>query len=152
MVINKWDIIPNKDAVLKSLSDRLEKSFPQAAGITTVKLSALTGKNIDTLMPAVLKSYETWNRRVSTAQLNNWLAGVLERHPPPLASNKRRIRLRYVTQPKARPPTFAIFGNRPEDLPASYVRYLENSLRDEFNLAGTPIRINMRKGKNPYNN
>jgi len=152
LVINKWDIIPNKDAVLKSLSDRLEKSFPQAAGITTVKLSALTGKNIDTLMPAVLKSYETWNRRVSTAQLNNWLAGVLERHPPPLASNKRRIRLRYVTQPKARPPTFAIFGNRPEDLPDSYVRYLENSLRDEFNLAGTPIRINMRKGKNPYNN
>ena len=89
---------------------------------------------------------------MSTAQLNNWLAGVLERHPPPLASNKRRIRLRYVTQPKARPPTFAIFGNRPEDLPDSYVRYLENSLRDEFNLAGTPIRINMRKGKNPYNN
>ena len=152
LVINKWDIISDKGAALNSLRDRLDKSFPQAAGITTVKLSALTGKNIDKLMPAVLKSYETWNRRVSTAQLNNWLAGVLERHPPPLAANKRRIRLRYATQPKARPPTFAIFGNRPEDLPDSYIRYLENSLRDEFNLNGTPIRINMRKGKNPYNN
>jgi GTP-binding protein len=135
---------------MAALNDRLLTSLPQVAGVAVITVSALTGKNLDALMPAVLEAYEVWNRRVPTAALNNWLAGVLDRHPPPLASNKRRIRLRYVTQAKARPPTFAIFGNRPEDLPDSYVRYLENSLRDSFKLAGTPIRINMRKGDNPY--
>lgn len=150
LVVNKWDIVADKPAAMSDLRDRLLTSLPQVAGVTVVTLSALTGKNLDALMPAVLDAYEVWNQRVSTAGLNKWLADVLDRHPPPLASNKRRIRLRYVTQPKARPPTFAIFGNRPEDLPDSYVRYLENSLRDRFDLAGTPIRINMRKGKNPY--
>jgi GTP-binding protein len=150
LVVNKWDIVADKPAAMSDLRDRLLTSLPQVAGVTVVTVSALTGKNLDALMPAVLGAYEVWNQRVSTAGLNKWLADVLDRHPPPLAANKRRIRLRYVTQPKARPPTFAIFGNRPEDLPDSYVRYLENSLRDRFDLAGTPIRINMRKGKNPY--
>lgn len=150
LVINKWDIVANKRAAMAALNDRLLTSLPQVAGVTVITVSALTGKNLEALMPAVLKSYEIWNRRVPTAGLNNWLADVLDRHPPPLASNKRRIRLRYVTQAKARPPTFVIFGNRPEDLPDSYVRYLENSLRDSFKLAGTPIRINMRKSDNPY--
>ncbi len=150
LVINKWDIVADKRAAMAALNDRLLTSLPQVAGVSVVTLSALTGKNLDALMPAVLDSYEVWNRRVPTAALNSWLAGVLDRHPPPLAANKRRIRLRYVTQAKARPPTFVIFGNRPEDLPDSYVRYLENSLRDSFKLAGTPIRINMRKGDNPY--
>lgn len=151
LVINKWDVVADKRAAMAALNDRLLTSLSQVAGVTVITVSALTGKNLEALMPAVLKSYEVWNQRVPTAALNNWLADVLDRHPPPLASNKRRIRLRYVTQAKARPPTFAIFGNRPEDLPDSYVRYLENSLRDSFNLAGTPIRINMRKGDNPYN-
>ena len=150
LVINKWDIVSNKPAAMSALRDRLETSLPQVAGVSTITVSALTGKNLDKLMPAVLDAYEVWNRRVPTAALNNWLIDVTERHPPPLAANKRRIRLRYVTQPKARPPTFAIFGNRPEDLPDSYRRYLENSLRERFDLAGTPIRINLRKGKNPY--
>ncbi|NNE82395.1 MAG: GTP-binding protein, partial [Alphaproteobacteria bacterium] len=150
LVVNKWDIVADKPAAMADLRDRLLTSLPQVAGVTVVTVSALTGKNLDALMPAVLDAYVVWNRRVSTAGLNKWLADVLDRHPPPLAANKRRIRLRYVTQPKARPPTFAVFGNRPEDLPDSYVRYLENSLRDRFDLAGTPIRINMRKGKNPY--
>lgn len=151
LVINKWDIVADKRAAMAALNDRLLTSLPQVAGVTVITVSALTGKNLDALMPAVLKCYEVWNRRVPTAGLNSWLADVLDRHPPPLASNKRRIRLRYMTQAKARPPTFVIFGNRPEDLPDSYVRYLENSLRDNFKLAGTPIRINMRKGDNPYN-
>ncbi|MFT5181083.1 MAG: GTP-binding protein [Alphaproteobacteria bacterium] len=151
LVINKWDIVADKPAAMQLLRDRLLTSLPQVAGVTTITVSALTGKNLEAMMPAVLEAYEIWNRRIPTAALNNWLADVLDRHPPPLASNKRRIRLRYVTQPKARPPTFAVFGNRPEDLPDSYVRYLENSLRDRFDLAGTPIRINMRKGDNPYN-
>ena len=150
LVINKWDIVADKPAAMKLLRDRLQTSLPQVSGVTTITVSALTGKNLEAMMPAVLESYEIWNRRVPTAALNSWLADVLDRHPPPLAANKRRIRLRYVTQPKARPPTFAVFGNRPEDLPDSYVRYLENSLRERFDLAGTPIRINMRKSKNPY--
>jgi len=150
LVINKWDIVADKRAAMAALNDRLQTSLPQVAGVTVITVSALTGKNLDALMPAVLDRYEVWNRRIPTAALNSWLADVLDRHPPPLASNKRRIRLRYVTQAKARPPTFVIFGNRPEDLPDSYVRYLENSLRDSFKLAGTPIRINMRKGDNPY--
>ena len=150
LVINKWDIVSNKPAAMSALRDRLETSLPQVAGVSTITVSALTEKNLDKLMPAVLDAYEVWNRRVPTAALNKWLTDVTERHPPPLAANKRRIRLRYVTQPKARPPTFAIFGNRPEDLPDSYRRYLENSLRERFDLAGTPIRINLRKGKNPY--
>ena len=150
LVINKWDIVADKPAAMSLLRDRLETSLHQVSGVTVVTLSALTGKNLDALMPAVLDAYEVWNRRVPTAALNKWLTDVLDRHPPPLAANKRRIRLRYATQPKARPPTIAIFGNRPEDLPESYRRYLENSLRERFDLAGTPIRLNLRKGKNPY--
>ena len=150
LVINKWDIVSDKPAAMAALRDRLQTSLSQVAGVSTITVSALTGKNLDALMPTVLDAYEVWNRRVPTAALNSWLSDMVDRHPPPLAANKRRIRLRYATQPKARPPTFAIFGNRPEDLPDSYVRYLENSLRDRFDLAGTPIRINMRKGKNPY--
>jgi GTP-binding protein len=150
LVINKWDIVADKRAAMTALNDRLQTSLPQVAGVTVVTVSALTGKNLEALMPAVLAAYEVWNRRVPTAALNNWLADVLDRHPPPLAANKRRIRLRYATQAKSRPPTFAIFGNRPEDLPDSYQRYLENSLRERFGLAGTPIRVNLRKGDNPY--
>ena len=126
-------------------------SLSQAAGTNIVKLSALTRRDIENFMPAVLRSFEVWNQRITTAELNLWLSEALERNPPPLASNKRNIRLRYVTQPKARPPTFVIFGNRPEDLPNSYLRYLENSLRQKFELFGTPIRLNLRKGRNPYN-
>ena len=150
LVINKWDIVTDKRAAMAALNDRLLTSLPQVAGVTVVTVSALTGKNLDALMPAVLAAYDIWNRRVPTAALINWLADVLDRHPPPLAANKRRIRLRYATQAKSRPPTFAIFGNRPEDLPDSYQRYLENALRERFDLAGTPIRMHLRKGDNPY--
>jgi len=150
LVVNKWDLVDDKQAAMAALRDRLETSLPQATGVPVVTLSALTGRNLDALMPAVLKCHEVWNRRLPTAALNAWLAEMLERHPPPLAANKRRIRLRYITQPKARPPTFALFGNRPEDLPDSYRRYLENSLRERFDLDGTPIRLLLRKGENPY--
>ena len=151
IVINKWDLVNNKSEAVNFLNDRLGTSLSQAAGTNIVKLSALTGRDIEKFMPAVLKSFEVWNQRISTAQLNLWLSEAIERNPPPLANNKRNIRLRYVTQPKARPPTFVIFGNRPEDLPNSYLRYLENSLRQKFELFGTPIRLNLLKGRNPYN-
>jgi GTP-binding protein len=151
IVVNKWDAVADRKAALKALKGRLEISLPQARDVPIVTLSALTGRNVERLMPAVLAAYGTWNRRIPTGRLNDWLAGVLDRHPPPLASNKRRIRLRYATQARTRPPTFVIFCNRPEDLPDSYLRYLENALRDDFEMPGTPIRIQLRRRENPYN-
>lgn len=150
IVVNKWDLVSDGAAALRVLRDRMETSLPQGTGTPIITLSAATGRGLERLMPAVMSAYEHWNRRVPTSALNDWLEGVLERHPPPLAANKRSIRLRYVTQPKARPPTVVLFGNRPEDLPTSYLRYLENSFREEFQLAGTPIRIQTRKSDNPY--
>jgi GTP-binding protein len=150
IVVNKWDLVSDGAAALRVLRDRMEISLPQGTGTPIVTLSAATGRGLERLMPAVLSAYEHWNTRVSTAGLNDWLTGATERHPPPLAANKRPIRLRYVTQAKARPPTVVLFGNRPEDLPTSYLRYLENSFREEFKLEGTPIRIQTRKSENPY--
>jgi GTP-binding protein len=150
IVVNKWDMVIDGAAALRVLHDRMLTSLPQGSGTPIVTLSAATGRGLERLMPAVLSAYEHWNRRVPTAALNDWLEGILERHPPPLAANKRSIRLRYVTQIKARPPTVVLFGNRPEDLPTSYLRYLENSFRDTFKLVGTPIRIQTRKSNNPY--
>jgi GTP-binding protein len=147
--VNKWDACRERDAALKAIHDRLQRSLPQTRGIPVVPLSALQGKNIDALMKAVFQAYDVWNRRVSTADLNRWLDAVTASHPPP-AVNGRRVRLKYMTQAKTRPPTFAIFVSKPEDLPSSYLRYLENGLRDAFDLPGTPIRINFRKGDNPY--
>ncbi|MEE2968750.1 MAG: ribosome biogenesis GTPase Der [Pseudomonadota bacterium] len=149
IAVNKWDIVKDRDSVLRQLFDRLERSLPQVRGIPVVPLSALTGAGTDKLLPAVFKGYETWNRRIPTSELNKWLAAVLERHPPPLVQGKR-LRIRYMTQPKARPPTFAVFASRSDSLPESYLRYLANGLRDSFDLSGVPIRINPRKGKNPY--
>ena len=100
-------------------------------------------------MEAVFQAHDLWNRRVSTGRLNRWLARVVEHHPPPLVQG-RRLKLRYVTQVEARPPTFALFVNKPEKLPESYVRYLVNTLREDFGLPGVPIRMLLRKGRNPY--
>ncbi|MEK9661861.1 MAG: GTP-binding protein, partial [Alphaproteobacteria bacterium] len=150
LVVNKWDAVEDRRVALQSLQRRLEISLPQARGVPIVTLSALTGRNIERFMPTVLAAYDVWNRRVPTGRLNEWLRDMTERHPPPLASNRRRIRLRYITQARTRPPTFVVFCNRPEDLPDSYLRYLENALRDDFDLPGTPVRIQFRKRKNPY--
>ncbi|MBY0431628.1 MAG: ribosome biogenesis GTPase Der, partial [Rhodospirillales bacterium] len=151
IAINKWDLVEDRAIALQRLSDRLEASLPQARGIPTVTMSSLTGRGIDRLMAAVLRTYKTWNRRVSTGQLNRWLAEVTDRHPPP-ALQGRRIRLRYMTQVKSRPPTFVIFASKPEDLPESYSRYLINSMREVFDLPGVPIRLHVRKQRNPYAN
>jgi GTP-binding protein len=146
---NKWDRIEDKPAALAKLRDRLEISLPQARGLPVVTVSALSGRNLDRLLDAVLEAYDVWNRRVPTAELNRWLVTALEAHPPPLIEG-RRLKLRYVTQVKARPPTFALFASRPEKLPDAYARYLVNGLRDRFELPGTPVRLYLRKGKNPY--
>lgn len=146
---NKWDLVKDPEAMLARLKDRLEASFSQAKGVPWVTVSALTGRNLDKLMEAVFQAHDLWNRRVSTGRLNRWLARVVEHHPPPLVQG-RRLKLRYVTQVEARPPTFALFVNKPEKLPESYVRYLVNTLREDFGLPGVPIRMLLRKGRNPY--
>lgn len=147
--VNKWDACRDRDAALAGIHDRLQRSLPQTRGIPVVTLSALQGHNIDALLTAVFQAYDVWNRRVSTADLNRWLEAVTASHPPP-AVNGRRVRLKYMTQAKTRPPTFAIFCSKPQELPTSYLRYLENGLREAFGLPGTPIRLNFRKGDNPY--
>ena len=149
VAVNKWDACRDRQAAMKTLRDRLERSLPQTRGLPVVTISALQGRNLDRLLDAVLAAYEVWNRRVPTAALNRWLETVTARHPPP-APGGRRIKLRYMTQPKTRPPTFAIFCSKPQELPGAYLRYLENALREDFDLPGTPIRIHFRKGKNPY--
>jgi GTP-binding protein len=149
IVLNKWDLVAEPEGVMRDMRSRLADSLPQLRGAPLVTCSALTGKGCDKLMPAVLAIYGKWNLRVPTAALNRWLAEATEAHPPPLVSG-RRVRLRYVTQAKARPPTFAAFASRPEALPDSYRRYLVNSLRETFGLDGVPIRFHLRKGKNPY--
>ncbi|MEX0696423.1 MAG: ribosome biogenesis GTPase Der [Dongiaceae bacterium] len=146
---NKWDLVTDKTAALRRLRDRIETSLPQVHGLRPVTVSALAGKNLDRLLDAVLAAYELWNRRVPTSALNRWLGDAVEAHPPPLVAG-RRLKLRYGAQIKTRPPTFALFVSRPEKLPDSYSRYLVNSLRDSFDLPGVPIRLLLRKGKNPY--
>ncbi len=149
IAVNKWDLCADRAGTMKALGDRLERSLPQTRGVPVVTISALRGDKLERLMDAVFTAYEIWNRRIPTAALNRWLAAMIERHPPP-APGGRRIKLRYMTQAKTRPPSFAIFCSRPKKLPDSYLRYLENALREDFDLPGTPIRITRRKGENPY--
>jgi GTP-binding protein len=149
LALNKWDAVDEPAALLKHLRERVSVSLPQLQGIAVVPVSALTGYGLDALMKAVTAAGEVWNRRVATADLNRWLATVQQRHPPPLVAG-RRLRLRYVTQVNTRPPTFVLFASKPSELPDSYRRYLVNALRREFDLPGTPIRMMLRKGKNPY--
>ncbi len=149
LAVNKWDACRDREATMKALRDRLERSLPQIRGLSVVAVSALQGQNLKRLLDTVLASYDIWNRRISTADLNRWLNSVTAAHPPP-APQGRRIRLKYITQAKSRPPTFAIFCTKPEGLPGAYLRYLENALREDFELPGTPLRLQLRKGKNPY--
>ncbi len=149
LVPNKWDLVEDRLGCQRKLRDDLARSLPQLKEIEVVPLSALTGQGVGKLLPAVGRAYELWNSRVGTAALNRWLANVTEQHPPPMASGKS-VRIRFMAQIKTRPPTFALFANRPADLAASYVRYMENELRRVFRLPGTPLRFLLRAGKNPY--
>ncbi|MBR3369227.1 MAG: ribosome biogenesis GTPase Der [Rhodobacteraceae bacterium] len=151
VAVNKWDLEDDKQDKLKALRTGFEKLLPQLKGAPLVTISAKTGKGLDRLHAAVLRAHEVWNRRVPTARLNLWLAAMVEAHPPP-APGGRRIKLRYMTQAKTRPPGFVVMCSNPEDLPASYSRYLVNGLRDSFDMPGTPIRMFMRSqsDKNPY--
>lgn len=149
LAVNKWDQVDDRAMALKQVEDKLEASLAQARGIKVVTISALKKQKLESLLDGVLATYDVWNRRVPTSKLNRWLSGVLEHHPPPLVEG-RRIKIRYMTQVKTRPPTFALFVNLPLDLPEGYNRYITSSLRDDFDLPGIPIRLILRKGKNPY--
>jgi len=149
LAVNKWDLIEDAPKQLQLIRDRIERALPRVRGLAVVTLSALQGKKLDRLLEACLAAYAVWNKRVPTAELNRWLAAVASEHPPPAPAG-RRIRLKYMTQTKTRPPTFALFASQAEHLPADYLRYLENDLRRSFDLPGTPIRIQVRGGRNPY--
>jgi GTP-binding protein len=149
LAATKWDAVPDRAAALKALRERLAISLPQLHGVFPVPVSGLTGYGLDAMMDAVITADAVWNKRVPTADLNRWLAAVQERHPPPLAAG-RRLRRRSMTQVNTRPPSFALFASKPAELPDSYRRYLVNALRAAFELPGTPIRLMLRQGKNPY--
>jgi GTP-binding protein len=146
---NKWDAVDDKPEALQKLKDRLEFSLAQLRGVPVVTMSALTGRNLDRLLEEAFAIHKKWNARVPTAKLNRWLEAVVAQHPPPL-SKGRRIKIRYMTQAKTRPPTFALFASQADNLPESYLRYLSNALRADFDLAGVPLRLNARQGKNPF--
>lgn len=147
--LNKYDLLENRQEVMKDIAHKLEHSLPQIKGIPIIPVSALTGRGLDKLMEQIFTTYKLWNRRISTAKLNKWLTQTLQYHPAPSVKG-RRTKMRYITQVKTRPPTFAIFTNRPADVADSYVRYLLNELRWDFDMPGVPIRIMLRKGDNPY--
>jgi GTP-binding protein len=149
IAINKWDLIEDREAAWQAIRDAQERYLNQIRGVMICTLSGLQGQGIDRLMEAVLGAYDVWNTRISTARLNRWLTGILAHHPPP-AVQGRRVKLRYMTQAKTRPPHFIVFSSRPEELPESYTRYLTNNLRQKFEMPGTPIRLSYRKGDNPY--
>lgn len=149
IAFNKWDKVENRQETLEDLREKTERLLPQVRGIRAVPISGLTGSGLDRLMQNVVETHKVWNRRVSTARLNRWLEAMQVQHPPPAVSG-RRIRLKYMTQIKARPPGFVISCSRPESLPAAYTRYLINGLREDFDLPGVPLRISYRKGDNPY--
>jgi GTP-binding protein len=151
IAVNKWDAADHKVEVTKMIRAKVEASLAQVGEIPVVFISALKGTGIEALMKDAMKIYETWNKRVSTSQLNKWLEAMGEDHPPPIVAG-RRVKLRYMTQVKSRPPTFSLFVNKPVELPESYVRFLTNGLRRTFGLQGVPIRWNLRKSSssNPY--
>ncbi|NCW55765.1 MAG: ribosome-associated GTPase EngA, partial [Rhodobacteraceae bacterium] len=151
VAVNKWDVEEHKQEKLKGLIEAFERLLPQLRGAPLVTVSAKTGRGLDRLYDAIMRAHMIWNRRVSTARLNRWLTGMLEAHPPPAPAG-RRIKLRYMTQAKTRPPGFVVMCSNPEKLPESYSRYLINGLRDDFDMPGTPIRLHMRSqaDKNPY--
>ena len=149
IAFNKWDLIDTPQATLAELREKTERLLPQARGIRAVPMAGQTGYGLDKLMQAIIETDRIWNKRISTAKLNRWLEHTQVQHPPPAVSG-RRIKLKYMTQVKARPPGFMISCTRPESIPESYVRYLTNGLRADFNLPGVPIRIHFKASDNPF--
>jgi GTP-binding protein len=147
--LNKWDLVAERGAKLSALREEAGRLLPQVKGMPVVPVSGATGEGIDALMDAISDVHRTWNKRIATSKLNRWLAAETAATPPPAVSG-RRIKIRYITQLRARPPYFILFGNQLEHLPESYRRFLANGLRAKFDLAGVPIRLSMKNSDNPY--
>ncbi|NKN39656.1 ribosome biogenesis GTPase Der [Agrobacterium sp. a22-2] len=151
LAFNKWDLVEDTQAVLADLREKTERLLPQARGIRAVPIAGQTGYGLDRLMQSIIDTDKVWNRRISTAKLNKWLESQQVQHPPPAVSG-RRLKLKYMTQVKARPPGFMISCTRPESVPESYIRFLTNGLRNDFQLPGVPIRIHLKASDNPFEN
>jgi GTP-binding protein len=149
IAISKWDLVERTPGAIGALREQADRLLPQVRGVPLVAVSGFTGEGIDRLMQAIEQAYELWNRRLPTAALNRWFEQAIQTSPPPAVSG-RRLKLNYVTQPKARPPSFVIFCSRADAVPESYKRYLVNRLRDEFDLPGVPVRITLREKSNPF--
>ena len=149
LAFNKWDLVEDRQAVLADLREKTDRLLPQMRGVKAVTVSGETGDGLDRLMKAVAETHEIWNKRVSTAKLNQWLERMVAHHPPPAVAG-RRVNIKYITQVKTRPPTFVLSTSRPEAVGTAYLRYLVNGLREQFGLTGIPIRMTMRKSDNPY--
>lgn len=149
IALNKWDLVENRQETLADLTEKCERLLPQIRGVQMVPISGLTGHNLERLLKAVTETYAVWNKRLSTSRLNRWFDDITQYHPPPAVAG-RRMKLRYITQAKARPPTFILFCTRAEAMPEAYKRYLLNAIREDFELPGTPLRLILREGKNPY--
>ena len=149
LALNKWDLVDEPEPLLREIRWRLEAELAQVKGVPAVPVSATTGYGVQRLLTTIVRQHDRWAQRIGTGELNRWLQAMLEHTPPPMVKG-RRIKLRYITQPKARPPTFALFGNQLDHLPESYLRYLAGGLRERFDFQGVPIRWRLRQGKNPY--
>lgn len=149
IAVNKWDLVEDKNATLASIREACTRLLPQLRGVPLVTISGLQGRNIDRLMEAIFSIEKVWNSHISTARLNRWLYAMTESHPPPAISG-RRLKIRYMTQAKMRPPSFILFASRADALPTSYIRYLVNGMREAFQMPGTPIRFWVRTTKNPF--
>src|SRR5215468_6024487 len=149
LAVNKWDLVERKPNLISGLRSDADHWLPQVKGAPLVAVSGLTGEGIDRLMKAIQEAYAVWNRRVPTAALNRWFEQAISANPPPSVSG-RRLKLNYITQTKARPPSFVLFCSRADAVPKSYMRYLVNSLREAFDLPGTPVRITLREKANPF--
>ena len=151
IAFSKWDLIEDRQRVLAELREKTERLLPQVRGIQAVPVSAETDRGLDKLMDAVIRTHQVWNRRISTGKLNRWLEGILTHHPPPAVAG-RRLKIKYVTQAKTRPPGFVVSCTRPDAMPQSYIRYLSNSMREAFEMPGVPIRLVLRASENPFAN
>jgi len=149
IAVNKWDLVADKRAKRREMVEEVERLLPQIKGVPVVPVSALRRQGLEPLMAAVFEVYRLWNARIPTRALNDWLGEAVARHPPPAVAG-RRVKLRYMTQPNARPPTFVLFCSRPQALGEAYRRYLLNGLREAFGFKGVPLRLATRKGENPY--
>ena len=149
VALNKWDVAEDPSALFNGVRNALDDGLSQVKGVPVLSISGATGKGIDTLVRAAFEQREIWTNRVSTARLNRWFEGAVENNPPPAPGGKR-IKLRYITQARTRPPTFVVYGSRTDSLPGSYERYLVNGMRKELGFQGVPVRLNFRNSRNPY--